>query len=186
MDIYTIVIIAFALAMDAFAVSIASGVAIRNMHIKHALTIALWFGVFQAVMPVLGWLCGIKLSEFIAGIDHWVVFAILLIIGGKMIYEAFKLEPIEEKADPLNVYVLFGLSIATSLDAFGVGLSFAIQDVSIIAPVLIIGAVAFVLSFIGVWLGDKGAHFFEKKMEIAAGVILILIGLKTLLTGLMA
>jgi putative Mn2+ efflux pump MntP len=171
--------------MDAFAVSIASGIAIKHLKIRHALTIAAWFGAFQAIMPVLGWLGGVKLREAVAGVDHWIVFGMLGFIGAKMIYEAFKIEEVEKKSDPLDVYVLFVLSVATSIDALAVGVSFAFQGVNIVMPVVIIGAITFVISFAGVWIGDKGKHVFEKKMEIVAGLILIGIGVKVLLEGLL-
>ncbi|OVE74750.1 hypothetical protein BVX97_06505 [bacterium E08(2017)] len=184
MPIWEIVIIAFALAMDAFAVSIASGIAIKKLHLRHALTIAAWFGAFQALMPVIGWLGGIQVNRYVEGFGHWVVFAMLLFIGGKMIYEATKIEEVEKKSNPLDIYVLFVLSVATSLDALAVGISFAMLGVSIILPIIIIGVITFAVSFAGVWIGDRGKHFFEKKMEIAAGVILIAIGLKILIQGL--
>lgn len=184
MNIFTVIIIAFALAMDAFAVSIASGIAIKHLRIKHALTIALWFGVFQAIMPVLGWFAGVKLRVLVGGVDHWIVFIMLLCIGCKMIYEATQIEEVERKTDPLDVYVLFMLSVATSLDALAVGISFAMLGVSIVMPALIIGVITFFLSFAGVWIGDKGKHFFENKIEVVAGVVLIGIGIKILVEHL--
>ncbi len=180
----TIFLIALALAMDAFAVSITSGVTIKQLRIKHAFTIAAWFGMFQAIMPLLGWLGGVKLSRFITGFDHWIAFALLFFIGSKMIYESYKIEKIETRTNPLDIYVLFILSLATSIDALATGISFAFLNVSIIAPVLTIGIVTFLLSFLGVWIGKKAGHFFEKKMEIAGGLILIAIGLKILISHL--
>jgi putative Mn2+ efflux pump MntP len=186
MSLLTIIIIALALAMDAFAVSIASGIAIKELRIRHALIIAAWFGIFQAIMPLLGWFSGIGLLSIIAGIDHWVVFGLLFLIGCKMIYESFQLDPIKERIDPLKIHILFSLSIATSLDAFAAGISFAILHISVVTPVIIIGAVTFFMSFIGVMIGDRGAHFFEKRMEMAAGIILIAIGVKVLIDHIMA
>ncbi|MFC1534967.1 manganese efflux pump MntP family protein [Thermodesulfobacteriota bacterium] len=186
MDLLTIVFIAIALAMDAFAVSISSGIAIKNPRIRHALTIAAWFGFFQAIMPLIGWFGGIKLQNLIAGVDHWVVFGLLSFIGCKMIYESFQSDRIKKRSNPLDVHVLFALSIATSLDAFAAGVSFAILDISIVTPVLIIGILTFLLSFIGVWIGDRGTRIFEKKMEMVAGFILIAIGIKVLMSHLMA
>ena len=186
MDLLTIFLIAIALAMDAFAVSIASGIAIRNLRIRHALTIAAWFGMFQALMPVIGWLGGIKLLGPVRKIDHWVVFGLLFLIGCKMIYESFKIDPIERRSNPLDLRVLFLLSIATSLDAFAVGISFAMLNISIIGPVIIIGVITFLMSFTGVWIGDRGTHFFEKKIEVVAGLILIGIGVKVLISHLSA
>lgn len=181
MNPVTIIFIAVALAMDAFAVSIASGIAIKNLRIRHALTIAAWFGIFQAVMPLIGWFGGVKLRNFVGGVDHWVAFGLLSFIGVKMIYESFQMENVEKKTDPLEVYVLFVLSVATSIDALAAGLSFAMLGVKIIMPVIVIGTVTFVFSFAGVWIGDRGGHFFEKKIEVAAGITLIIIGIKILL-----
>jgi putative Mn2+ efflux pump MntP len=183
---FTIVLLALALAMDAFAVSIASGIAIKDLRIKHSLIIASWFGIFQAIMPLLGWLGGIKLQRFICEIDHWIVFGLLFIIGCKMIYEAFKIEEVEKKTNPMDVAVLFSLSIATSIDAFAAGISFALLNIGVVEPVIVIGLITFIMSFTGVWIGDRGAHFFEKKMEIAAGLVLIGIGIKVLIGHLVA
>jgi putative Mn2+ efflux pump MntP len=186
MTLLTIILLAFALAMDAFAVSIASGIAIKDLKIKHSLIIAAWFGIFQAIMPLLGWIGGLRLQRFISGIDHWVVFGLLLFIGIKMIYEAYRIESVEDKSNPMDISVLFILSIATSIDALAAGFSFALLNVSVVTPVIIIGVITFIMSFIGVWIGDKGTHFFEKKMEIAAGIVLIFIGLKVLLEHLIS
>jgi putative Mn2+ efflux pump MntP len=185
MSIVEIVVTAFALAMDAFAVSIASGITIRNLKLRHAVTIAIWFGMFQAIMPVLGWLSGYHFVKYVAGCSHWLAFGLLFIIGAKMIYEAFKIEEIEKKTNPLELYVLFALSVATSIDAFAVGVSLAVLSVSILLPVIVIGVVTFLTSLAGVYIGDKSGHFFEKKIEIAAGVVLIGIGLKILLQALL-
>lgn len=186
MNLLTIFLIALALSMDAFAVSIASGIALKKLRIEHALTIALWFGIFQAVMPLIGWIGGVSLRDLLSGFDHWVVFGLLLFIGAKMIWEAFRIEPIERETNPLDIRILFTLSLATSMDALATGVSFALLDIPVVLPVVIIGAVTFLVSFAGVWIGDKGGHFFGKKMEIAAGVILIVIGVKVLMSHLAA
>jgi manganese efflux pump family protein len=183
MNLFTIFMIALALSLDAFAVSIAGGVAVKRLRLKHALTMAAWFGGFQALMPLIGWFGGTRLRSSLSGLDHWVVFALLMFVGAKMIWEAFKLEPIE-KMDNLSIRVLFILALATSLDALAAGISFALLGVSILIPVIIIGAVTFLVSFIGVLAGEKGADLFGKKMEVAAGVILIIIGLKVLMSHL--
>jgi len=185
MNLFTILLIALALSMDAFAVSIASGVAIKKLRIHHALTIASWFGIFQAIMPLIGWFGGIRLRDALSGTDHWVVFGLLLFIGIKMIWEAFKIDPIE-KVNPLDIRILFTLSLATSLDALATGISFALLGIPVIMPVIIIGVVTFLVSFAGVWIGDRSGNLFGKKMEIAAGIILIAIGIKVLVTHLAA
>jgi len=186
MNLITILFIALALSMDAFAVSIASGIAIKKLRIEHALTIAMWFGIFQAVMPLIGWLGGISLRDLLSGFDHWVVFGLLLFIGIKMIWEAFEIDPIEKNSNPLDIRILFTLSLATSLDALATGVSFALLGIPVVMPVIIIGVVTFLISFAGVWIGDKGGHFFGKKVEIIAGIILIAIGIKVLISHLTA
>ncbi|MCK4271119.1 manganese efflux pump [bacterium] len=184
MNIVTIVFVAFGLAMDAFAVSIASGVAIKNLRINHAFRIALFFGLFQAVMPVIGWLAGIGLKDFICGVDHWIAFGLLSMIGCKMIYESTKLETERKKINPLNVSVLLMLSIATSIDALAVGVSFAFIQMAIITPIIVIGIVTFLLSYLGTFVGNKFGHFFERKIELAGGLILIGMGTKILIEHL--
>jgi len=186
MSVVAILSISVALAMDAFAVSVASGITIRHLRIKHALTIATWFGAFQAVMPWLGWLAGMKMKPLLQGVDHWIAFGLLCFVGGKMIYESVTIQEVEKKTDPMDVGVLFLLSVATSIDALAAGLSFALLAVSIVAPVIAIGLITFVMSFFGVWLGDRFGHFFERKIEVAGGVILIVIGFKVLITHLLS
>jgi len=184
MDMITIIFVALGLAMDAFAVSITSGVTIRHLRINHALRISLCFGSFQAAMPVIGWLAGLSLRDFISGIDHWIAFGLLSFIGLKMIYEAIKMEKGERGIDPLNPSVLFMLSIATSIDALAVGVSFAFLKISIATPIVVIGIVTFLLSFLGIFIGNRIGHFFEKKIEILGGLLLIGIGTKILVEHL--
>ncbi len=184
MDIVTIIFIAFGLAMDAFAVSITSGLTIKHLRINNALKIAIFFGSFQAVMPVIGWLAGLSLRDFIAGVDHWIAFGLLSFIGCKMIYESIKIKSSKKEINPLNVYVLLMLSIATSIDALAIGVSFAFLKISIATPIIVIGAVTFLLSFLGVFVGNRFGHFFESKIEIVGGFILIGIGIKILIEHL--
>ncbi len=164
MGIITILFIAIGLSMDAFAISITSGLIIKRLKLTHALKIALSFGIFQAIMPIIGWLAGITLKNFIAGTDHWIAFGLLSFIGCKMIYESTKMEKNEKEFDPLNTYVLLLLSIATSVDALAVGLSLSLLKILIITPAMIIGIVTFLLCLIGVYVGDKFGHFFERKI----------------------
>jgi putative Mn2+ efflux pump MntP len=180
MNLWTLLLIAVGLSMDAFAVSVASGIAIKRLRVSHALRIAAAFGLFQAIMPVVGWLSGVTLRPLIAGLDHWVAFALLSVVGAKMIYEATRIEAAENPANPLNVFVLLMLSVATSLDALAVGFSFAILSVSIAVPALVIGAVTFALCLAGVFVGRMSGHFFEKRIEVAGGLVLIGIGFKIL------
>jgi putative Mn2+ efflux pump MntP len=185
MDLLTTFFIAVGLAMDAFAVSVTSGITIKNCRIRHAVLIASFFGGFQAIMPVVGWLAGLTLRDYIAHIDHWLAFGILGFIGCKMIYESTVLEKTERRCNPLNLHVLAGLSVATSIDALAVGVTFAFLNVTILAPVAVIGIVTFLMSYAGVFIGEKIGSFFEKKIEVAGGAVLILIGLKILLEHLL-
>jgi manganese efflux pump family protein len=190
----TYILIAFGLAMDAFAVSITSGAIIKNLKpgsptkkgeiFDNALKIAIFFGMFQMGMPLIGWFVGCYLDRFISSFDHWIAFGLLSLIGAKMICEATKKESEKKEINPLNLYILLLLSVATSIDALAVGLSFAFLRISIITPIIIIGVITFSLSFIGVFAGNKAGHFFENKIEILGGVILIAIGLKILIQHL--
>ncbi|MBM4103044.1 MAG: manganese efflux pump [Planctomycetes bacterium] len=185
-ELITVCGIGVGLAMDAFAVSAVSGSVYRQLHIKHALRMAFFFGGFQALMPLLGWLAGEKLSIFIASYDHWVAFGLLALIGGKMIYEAFKIKNVEdEPQDPSNMGVLLTLSVATSIDALVVGITLTLVTKFILEAVLLIGIITFAISFLGWQLGKRAGHVFENKIEILGGLILIAIGLKILLTHLL-
>lgn len=181
MSIIEIFLIAIGLAMDAFAVSIASGVTLKRCCVQNALKIALSFGLFQAIMPIIGWLAGLTLKAYIEQVDHWVVFGLLAFIGTKMIYEASKLNEEQCKPDPLAFGTLMLLSVATSIDALAVGLSLGILQVRLWLPVGIIGLVTFGMSFCGVYIGDRIGHFFEKHVERIGGIMLIGIGIKILL-----
>jgi len=181
----TLLLIALGLAMDAFAVSVASGVAIHRLRVRHALLLASFFGGFQAAMPVLGWFLGRRARGFVGGVDHWLAFGLLLFVGGKMLYEARFLDGERPPRDPLNLSALLLLAVATSLDAFAVGLSLSMLGVPIAHPALVIGVVAFVMSFAGVYIGDAVGHFFERRLEVAGGAILIGIGVKILLDHLL-
>jgi len=166
------------LAMDAFAVSVTSGITLKRMHLRHAMRVAAFFGAFQAVMPLVGWLCGQLFRPFVAAIEHWVALILLVGVGVKMIHEGRK--PDEEKADsnPLNVYVLFTLALATSIDAFAVGVTFTFLDIDILNAVAVIGLVTFVMSFLGTQIGKTFGHLFEDWLEELGGLILIGIGIK--------
>jgi putative Mn2+ efflux pump MntP len=184
MSLLNLTLIALGLSMDAFAVAVASGLAIKNLKVRHALLIATFFGGFQALMPTLGWLAGRAFRSVVQGVDHWIAFTLLTLIGGKMIYEALKFDKAENPDNPLNILVLLVLAIATSIDALAVGVAFALLDVAIVFSVLVIGAVTFILSILGVYIGDYCGHFFEKKIEIIGGLTLIGIGLKILIEHL--
>jgi len=181
MGLITIIIIAVGLAMDALAVSIVSGSACKQLKIKRALRIALFFGGFQAFMPLIGALAGLSLKEYTASYGHWMAFGLLSAVGGKMLYESFKIKPTKENFDPSNIFILLILSVATSIDALVVGITLPLLRVSIALAVVIIGLVTFVLSYLGVFIGKKFGHFFESKIEALGGLVLIALGLKILI-----
>jgi putative Mn2+ efflux pump MntP len=184
MNFFTIVVIAVCLAMDAFAVSIVSGSAYRQLKLRHALRIAFFFGGFQALMPLVGSLAGLAIKERIAGYDHWLAFALLAAVGGKMIYESFKFSPARHNFNPENIFVLLALSLATSIDALAVGVTLSLLVTSIATAVIIIGLITFVFSYFGVWIGRKFGHFFEASFEALGGLVLIALGLKILIQHL--
>jgi len=186
MNLFTMTGIALGLAMDALAVSIACGVTIKHLKIRHSLRIGLFFGFFQAFMPVIGWLAGKSIRDAISGVDHWIVFGLMGIIGGKMIYESFKIPSNRKGFDPLHISVLLFLSIATSIDALAVGIGFAFLQIAIITPVIIIGIITFLLSFAGTYIGHRMGHFFERKIEFAGGAVLIVMGTKFLVEHLVS
>ncbi len=184
MNLITVIFIALGLSMDTFAVSVTSGVTARQFKLAHALRIGFVFGISQALMLLCGWIGGIGFKNFISAVDHWVAFVILTLIGSKMIYESVRIETLEKEANLNSPFSLLVLSIATSIDALAVGFTFSMLNVSMATPVIVIGLVTFLVSIIGVYIGDKVGHFFEKKVEIAGGIILIAIGIKILLEHL--
>ncbi|MDS1314186.1 manganese efflux pump MntP [Aliarcobacter butzleri] len=175
-----VLILAFALSMDAFAVSIGLGIKNKQNLKALALKAGLFFGIFQALMPFLGFLGGIGLREYIQGYDKIVAFILLLVIGGKMIYEAFN-ENVEEEISQITNKILLTLAIATSLDAMAAGYSLHLFNLNIYLSLFVIGVTTFIISYIGVYVGSRGGEKYESKAEILGGVVLILIGLKILL-----
>ena len=145
MNFLTIFVVAVGLAMDAFAVSIASGAAYKQLQVRHTLRIALFFGGFQAFMPLIGALAGLSVKDYIGDYDHWIAFVILAAVGGKMIYESFKITEAEKNNSPSNILVLLALSVATSIDALAIGITLSLVAASIITAVIVIGLVTFVL-----------------------------------------
>lgn len=193
MNIITIILTGFALAMDAFAVSVTKGMTLKNLTKKMAIKIALFFGVFQAAMPLIGWLLGISFQSYIQAIDHWIALILLSILGGKMIYEFYenrkegKNEAVNEasttledegiRSEELSNKELTTLAIATSIDALAVGISFAFLNVNIVSSSTIIGIITFIVCFIGVIAGKKIGGLFKDYAELVGGIILILIGI---------
>jgi len=185
MDFFSIFLIGTGLAMDCFAVSITSGVILKYFRFKEAFKIAFFFGLFQGIMPVFGWLAGIGFINVIADYDHWVAFILLLFLGGKMIYEDFKSKSDDdEKFNPLLLPVLISLSVATSIDALAVGITFAFLQSSITIAVIQIGVITFCFSVLGLYFGVKFGKRYNIRAEIIGGIILISIGFKILISHL--
>jgi putative Mn2+ efflux pump MntP len=177
--------IAFGLAADAFAVSMASGAIIKQVRVKHAALFGAVFGGFQMLMPLIGWWLGVGFKQLITNIDHWIAFVLLVFVGAKMVKESFG-DDEEKSFNPLNPKTLLALGVATSIDALAVGFSLSVLGSDLIIPVLIIGGVTFATSFAGVYLGKVFGHILEKKVTFAGGLILIAIGLKILLEHMAA
>lgn len=190
MGIIELLLTGVGLAMDAFAVSVCKGLAMKKIRYGQAFVIALFFGGFQALMPFLGWALGTQFKDYIVNIDHWIAFVLLIIIGGKMVKEAIsgeepEAETCECKEDAgLDYKELFLLAIATSIDALAVGVTFAFLNVNIFLAIAIIGVVTFLISFAGVVIGNVFGNKYEKKAQIAGGVILIFLGVKILIEHL--
>lgn len=184
MDLVTSLLIGIALAMDCFAVSLAIGTTTKTKLLNTALIIAFCFGAFQAGMTLIGWAAGTGLTGLIAGFDHWVAFLLLAIIGAKMIHEGLENEDEEEPISGLRFVPVMILSLATSIDALAVGVSFAFLHESVLVPALIIGLVAFIFSCAGVLSGMRLKTVLGKRIEIIGGLILILIGLNILVSHL--
>lgn len=185
MGIIEIIFLAFALAMDAFAVSVCKGLASKKLSIKIILIPAFYFGIFQAGMPLIGYLVGGLFKEYIEFIDHWIAFTLLSIIGINMIREGFKKNDEEEKISASFAFLeMIGLAIATSIDALAVGITFSFLDVNLWLAIAIIGIITFILSMMGVKIGNKIGEKFQKSANIAGGAILILIGVRILLEDL--
>ena len=183
MSLIEICFISIGLAMDAFAVSICKGLSMKRINIKKMIVIALYFGIFQAGMPVIGYFLGTAFESFVTNIDHWIAFILLSIIGINMIRESFDAED-EKKNDNVDFKTMIVLAIATSIDALTVGITFAFFNINIIVAILIIGIITFIMSIFGVKIGNKFGDKFQNKAELLGGIILILMGLKILLEHL--
>ena len=178
MELLAVIAIAVGLAMDTFAVSIVTGAAYKQLHIRHALRMAGFFGGFQAFMPLVGYLAGLNLRQYVSNYDHWIAFGILAAVGLKMIYESFKIKEERKTPNPANLVVVLVLAIATSIDALAVGVTLSLITHAIVLAVIIIGVITFGLSFAGVYIGKKFGHFFEGGIEIVGGLVLIALGIK--------
>ena len=182
MHFWELLLIGVALSMDAFAVSVCKGLSLRRLSWKHALLAGLYFGGFQFLMPVLGYLLGYRFESLIAAVDHWIAFALLALIGGNMIKESRDQD--EELSDDFGFQTMLLLAVATSIDALAVGITFAFLSVRILPAAGLIGGTTFLLSALGIYVGHVFGLRYKARAELAGGLILILIGLKILLEHL--
>ncbi len=183
MSLLSLFVIAVGLSMDAFAVSICKGLAMQKIDLRKAGIVGLWFGGFQALMPFIGWVLGIRFERYVSAIDHWIAFLLLGIIGISMLKEAFSTEE-KEETDSLDAKTMLLLAVATSIDALTIGITFAFLQVDILPAVCFIGLTTFLFSAIGVGIGHQFGIRYKNKAEIAGGVILIVMGIKILLEHL--
>ncbi len=185
MDSLSLIAVAVALALDAFAVALAAGAVLRPLSFRPCFRLAFHFGLFQALMPVVGWLAGLSVQSFVATWSHWIAFALLLYIGGRMIHEALLIEEGQVRNnDPSRGMTMVGLAVATSIDALAVGLTLAMLDVVIWIPALVIGLVACGFTVLGLCLGTRAGKLWGSRVEVVGGLILILIGCKILFSAL--
>ncbi len=188
MAFWELTLIALGLSMDAFAVSVCKGLTMRRMHYGKALLTGGFFGVFQALMPLIGFFLGTQFAKYIMPVDHWIAFVLLVYIGGKLIYDSRKADEPDcdcaVDADPFGLKTLLVSAVATSIDALAVGITFAFLDVRILPAAAIIGCITFIVCILGVKIGNVFRGPLSAKAEVAGGVVLILIGLKILLEHL--
>lgn len=172
--------------MDAFAVAVCKGLGMRRINYRHAFIIALFFGGFQALMPYLGWLLGSRFAQYITRLDHWIAFVLLLFIGGKMIWDTFHEDEEEElhSDERLNLKELLLMAVATSIDALAMGITFAFLSVNIGKASGLIGCTTFIISLLGVFIGNRFGAKYKDKASLIGGIILILIGCKVLIEHL--
>ncbi|MDD6395576.1 MAG: manganese efflux pump MntP family protein [Acutalibacteraceae bacterium] len=185
MGIFDLVVIAIGLSMDAFAVSICKGLSVKKVQPKHVITAGAYFGGFQALMPLIGYMLGKQFESMITSIDHWIAFVLLGIIGGNMVREALSGDD-DVQNDSFSFKTMFPLAIATSIDALAIGVTFAFLKVNIIPAVLLIGVITFGFSAVGIKIGNAFGTKYKSKAELAGGLILILLGIKILIEHLMA
>ncbi|MEI8347347.1 MAG: manganese efflux pump MntP family protein [Pseudomonadota bacterium] len=185
MSWWTILLLAFALSLDATAVSISCGIKLSIVRWRKYTKIALMFGAFQAVMPLIGWLIGGLVKDYVSAFDHWIAFAIFMALGAKTLWEARSSEPAEGNKNCASCYCqswscLFGLALATSIDALVVGFIFSLYQISLLLSVLLIGVITFLMSMAGLFLGQKTHHFLGKKAFVLASLILFALAIKAL------
>ena len=181
MDLLTLFLLAVGLSMDAFAVSICKGLAMKKLTVKQAVIVGAWFGGFQALMPVIGYCLGSAFSGLVDSIDHWIAFVLLVLIGINMIKESFE----EEKQnDDFSWKTMMMLAIATAIDALAVGITFSFESINIFMAISMIGATTFIIASAGVYIGHIFGNKYQQKAQITGGIILILIGIKILIEGI--
>jgi putative Mn2+ efflux pump MntP len=185
-ELLTISMIGVGLAADAFAVSLTSGLYIRHLKWQKAFKVAIAFGIFQTIMPLMGWGLGVGFRDYIIRFDHWVGFIVLTLLGLRTIYEAISDDEDREPFNPLNIETLFFLAVATSIDALAAGLGFAVLETPILVTIAVIGGITFWLCFGAVYLGHHFGDRFQDNVEVIGGLILILIGSRILWQGLTA
>ena len=187
MNVFDLILLAVGVSMDAFAVSIVKGLATQRLHLRHYASVALWFGGFQAIMPLIGYFAGYRFSSIVECCDHWIAFVLLAIIGGKMLYDTFAGE--EDKTDDTSADFRFKtmllLAIATSIDALAIGVSLAFLRVDIWSAVLLVGVTTATFSAFGLRLGNIFGYRYKLGAEFTGGVVLILIGVKILIEHLL-
>lgn len=184
-DLISILLIAFGLSADCFAVALSSGISTRNQSWIKVLRVAFSFGLFQALMPLIGWLVGRTVIDFISGFDHWIAFGLLGAVGAKMLFESFRNSEEEKASDISRGWMLITMSFATSIDALAVGLSFALLDVQIGLASPIIGIVALVITIVGFQVGKRAGKLIGKRAETLGGLILLAIAVRILLSHLL-
>lgn len=183
MDYITLLIIALGLSVDSFAISVSSGLMLQEIKLKQTLKIAGFLSIFQGLMPVLGWIAGMSFKNLIQSYDHWIAFGLLLIVGLKMIFDSLG-KKTSKKVDPTNTYVLITFSVATTIDALIIGISFGLLDTPIVIASFIIFLITFIISMIGLYLGCRFCKLMNYKLDLIAGIVLIGIGSKILIEHL--
>ncbi len=182
LDFYSLLLVAVGLAMDAFSVATVMGFNHKDISLWEASKMSVSFGAFHILMPLLGWFAGSTIVFIISGYDHWVAFLLLLFVGGRMIYEAFRKDGVAEKFRSLsNMDILF-FSVAVSIDAVAIGLSFYLEKIKVLLPAFIMGVVTFVFTIVGIGIGNQTGRLVGKWSQVLGGVILIAIGLRIMLT----
>ncbi|MFQ6342761.1 manganese efflux pump MntP family protein [Campylobacter sp. VTCC 70190] len=184
MDFYSLIFLSCALGMDAFAVSLCKGFSVKKLHLKHYFIVGIYFGGFQALMPTIGYFIGIAFASFIASIDHWIAFALLSLIGLKMIKESFGDENCDTNANQFGFKTMSALALATSIDALAVGISFAFLKVNLFLAVFLIGLITFILCMLALKIGNQFGIHLKNKAELLGGVVLIILGVKILIEHL--